>query len=157
MRVLRCWAASSMPFSSYIVTSQLSIPLQIQPHVFGFLCAVSWSQCLFYGHHYSRLKAGACLLGFLALWAGFETGSIYALRVRLTFQPVHGIILDTLGLFGRRVLIVLGSQAGERNGTTAPLQFYGYLSAFLLASALLQVTLSSTPPCNTLTVTTGRG
>lgn len=76
------WALSSLPFASYIVAEDLSIPLKIQPHVFGFLCALSWGQCLHYGRGIEARKALLILAAFFTVWAGFETGSIYALKVR---------------------------------------------------------------------------
>ncbi|EIW69705.1 hypothetical protein TREMEDRAFT_30677 [Tremella mesenterica DSM 1558] len=101
------WAIASLFLSTYIVVQRLSIPLQIQPQVFGVLCAVSWSQCLYYQHKFTRLQASLCLLAFCVVFAGFEAGSVYALW------------------------------AGQRNGTDAPILFYGYTSSVLLAVALL--------------------
>jgi uncharacterized protein with PQ loop repeat len=75
------WAFACLPFSAYIVAQKLSIPLQIQPHVFGFLGSYSTAQCLHYGHGYSKRKVGILFVFWLILWAGFETGSIYGLQV----------------------------------------------------------------------------
>ena len=80
----RIWAIASLFMGSYIVVQRLSIPLQLQPQAFGFLCATSWVQCLYYGKGYSRWQAGACLLVFCVVFAGFEAGSAYALWVCLS-------------------------------------------------------------------------
>lgn len=77
------WASACLPFSSYIVVQRLSIPLQLQPQAFGALAGFSCAQILYYGHGYSKLKAGLCYLAFLCVWAGFESGSVYALWVSL--------------------------------------------------------------------------
>lgn len=75
------WAVSCYFLGSYIVAQRLSIPLQIQPQAFGVLCAIAWAQCLYYSHKWSKTKAGAALLGYCVVFAGFETGSVYALWV----------------------------------------------------------------------------
>lgn len=82
------WACSCLPFSPYNITQNLSIPLQIQPHVFGLLCTVSWCQCLYYGSKWRLRNVVMFFIAFIVFWAGFETGSIYALRVSQTSQLV---------------------------------------------------------------------
>ncbi|ORY23042.1 hypothetical protein BCR39DRAFT_550133 [Naematelia encephala] len=102
------WAVASLFLGSYNIARKLSIPLQVQPQIFGVLSAGSWAQCLHYGpRKFSKLKAGGCLAVFCVIFAGFESGSVYALW------------------------------AGQNNGTDAPVLFYGYMSAVLLAVALL--------------------
>lgn len=77
----RIWGVASWFLGAYIVSQRLSIPLQVQPQAFGFLSGLSWVQTLYYSKGYSKMKAGLCLLGFCILFAGFETGSVYALWV----------------------------------------------------------------------------
>lgn len=101
------WAFAALFLGTYIVVQRLSIPLQVQPQIFGVLGAMSWCQCLYYEHGYSKAKAISILVGFCVIFAGFEAGSVYALW------------------------------AGEDNGTEAPVLFYGYTSSVLLAVALL--------------------
>ncbi|WVQ78102.1 hypothetical protein IAT38_000183 [Cryptococcus sp. DSM 104549] len=101
------WAVASIFLGSYIVAQKLSIPLQIQPQVFGVLGAVSWCQCLHYSQGFSKRKAILVFLAYCVVFAGFETGSVYALW------------------------------AGQRRGVEWPFQLYGYISAVLLAVALL--------------------
>lgn len=79
----------------------------MQPQAFGAFCTVSWAQCLYYGKGYSKLKATLCLLAFYCVFAGFETGSVFALW------------------------------AGERNGVTWPQQMYGWITSALLIIGLL--------------------
>jgi hypothetical protein len=76
------WTCASLFLGSYTIAQGLSIPLQVQPQAFGALSAVSTAQCLHYnkGHPKKRVVLG--LLVFLVFFAGFEVGSVYALRVR---------------------------------------------------------------------------
>ncbi|ORX39864.1 hypothetical protein BD324DRAFT_648484 [Kockovaella imperatae] len=104
--LMAVWALASYPFSAYLVSQRLPIPLQVQPHAFGFLCGISWMQCLYYGYGYSKLKASLSFLLFLVVWAGFETGSVY------------------------------GLWAAERHHIDAPSKVYGYVSAVMIAGAL---------------------
>lgn len=77
----RIWGVASWFLGAYIVSQRLSIPLQVQPQAFGFLSGLSWVQTLYYSKGYTKKKAGLCLLVFCVLFAGFETGSVYALWV----------------------------------------------------------------------------
>lgn len=79
---------------AYLVAQRLSIPLQIQPQLFGLFSAMSYTQCLYYGRGFSKMKAGAVLFVLLAVFAGFEAGSVYALWVS-TPHPVS--LLDDAG------------------------------------------------------------
>ncbi|KAL0250353.1 hypothetical protein I308_102526 [Cryptococcus tetragattii IND107] len=101
------WALASFFLGAYIVAQKLSIPLQVQPQAFGVLAAVSWCQCLHYERGYSLKSVWAIFIAFCCAFAGFEAGSVYALW------------------------------AGQRNGVEWPILMYGYISAVLLAVALL--------------------
>ncbi|WVQ71640.1 hypothetical protein IAR50_001180 [Cryptococcus sp. DSM 104548] len=101
------WALASLFLGAYNVVQELSIPLQIQPQAFGALAAVSTCQCLHYERGYSKKKVWALFIGFCSIFAGFEAGSVYALR------------------------------AGLGNGVEWPITMYGYIAAVLLAVALL--------------------
>ena len=35
----------------YNCANQFPVPMQLQPHLFGFLCFVCFAQCLYYGHN----------------------------------------------------------------------------------------------------------
>ncbi|GFZ46145.1 hypothetical protein JCM24511_04392 [Saitozyma sp. JCM 24511] len=101
------WAIASWFLGSYIVVQRLSIPLQIQPQLFGSLAAVSVAQCLYYDKGWSKLRAVLFFITFEVLFAGFEAGSVFALW------------------------------AGQDRGVYWPTTMYGYISAVLLAVALL--------------------
>ncbi|ODO03345.1 integral membrane protein [Cryptococcus wingfieldii CBS 7118] len=101
------WGLASLFLGSYNVVQELSIPLQVQPQAFGVLAAISWCQCLHYERGYSKKSVWAIFIVFCCIFAGFEAGSVFALR------------------------------AGLRNGTEWPITMYGYITAVLLAVALL--------------------
>ncbi|KAK4688658.1 hypothetical protein P7C73_g1464, partial [Tremellales sp. Uapishka_1] len=122
------WAIASLFLGSYIVAERLSIPLQIQPQIFGFFAGVSWCQCLHYTTGYSALKSCLFFLGYLVIFAGFETGSIYALRVSISVRLGTVCWADAASPL---------HQKGVADGTTAPELAYGYIAAALLAGALL--------------------
>lgn len=75
------WYLATLFLGAYLVAQRLSIPLQIQPQLFGMFSAMSYAQCLYYGRGFSRFKAGLVLFALLAVFAGFEAGSVYALWV----------------------------------------------------------------------------
>jgi len=67
-------------------TRCLSLPcylnqLILQPQLFGALAAFSWIQCLHYGQKRSTTVCAIIFLLYLAIFAGFETGMTYAVRV----------------------------------------------------------------------------
>ena len=81
------WGVSALPLGTYIVAQRLSIPLQVQPHAFGVLSMVSVGQCLYYGRQWSLRRTLLVLGAFVIFWAGFETGSIYAVWVGVELTP----------------------------------------------------------------------
>jgi uncharacterized protein with PQ loop repeat len=83
------WAIASWFLGSYIVVQRLSIPLQIQPQLFGSLAAVSVAQCLYYDKGWSKLRAVLFFITFEVLFAGFEAGSVFALWVGTVVQFQH--------------------------------------------------------------------
>ncbi|KAL7415591.1 PQ loop repeat-domain-containing protein [Mrakia frigida] len=102
------WSFASIFLGAYAIAQSINIPIIVQPQLFGFLSAFCWVQCLYYGPpNLSKLKATIVLVVYLVVFAGMETGLVYAVR------------------------------AGVDNGTTAPLLFFGILSAVLLCGALL--------------------
>ncbi|GMK56793.1 hypothetical protein CspeluHIS016_0306330 [Cutaneotrichosporon spelunceum] len=105
--LLFIWAWAAIFQGSYLVAQRSSIPLQLQPQAFGGLGIVAWGQCLYYGKQYSLRRTLACVFAFYAVFAGFETGSVYALW------------------------------AAQARGITWPLTLYGWLTSGLLALGLL--------------------
>ncbi|KAL7420906.1 hypothetical protein Q5752_004860 [Cryptotrichosporon argae] len=102
------WTFAALVQGCYLIAARSSIPLQVQPQCFTFFSFVSSCQTLYYGpRRWSRPAVLALGAGGLAVLGAFEVGSVFALR------------------------------AGERNGTTAPQQFYGWLASALLVLGLL--------------------
>jgi hypothetical protein len=84
------WAIASWFLGSYIVVQRLSIPLQIQPQLFGSLAAISVAQCLYYDKGWSKLRAVLFFIIFEVLFAGFEAGSVFALWVgKVSSSALH--------------------------------------------------------------------
>ncbi|KAI0741628.1 PQ loop repeat-domain-containing protein [Daedaleopsis nitida] len=101
------WGIAGSFLGVYSVVQGLSIPLILQPQLFGILCLVSWAQWQYYGNGRSRVAAIAMFVGAVALFAGFEVGMIFAVK------PSYNA------------------------GNLAPVLFLGVLSATLIAGALL--------------------
>ncbi|KAK6902927.1 integral membrane protein [Kwoniella mangroviensis CBS 10435] len=104
--LMSIWALASIFLGSYVVAQRLSIPLQIQPQAFGVLAAISTGQILYYSHKWSKRNTILFFVGFCLVFAGFETGSVFAIW------------------------------AGQDNGVNWPIKMYGIISAVLLAIAL---------------------
>ncbi|KAJ6107867.1 hypothetical protein N7523_009190 [Penicillium sp. IBT 18751x] len=75
------WASCSVPMGAYLILQKVSIPLQIQPQMFGFFSLVNWGQILYYNHNYSQLKAALVCSGCVLLFGGIEALLILTLRI----------------------------------------------------------------------------
>ena len=74
------WAWAGVPLGVYTIVEQFNIALQIQPQILAFLSLVTWTQCYYYEHKWSAMKALAVVLPIGCLMAGIEVGLIFALR-----------------------------------------------------------------------------
>jgi hypothetical protein len=91
-----CKSASFGPFRSLTDHYYLG-QIIVQPQLFSTLAAISWVQCLYYEGKRCATVCASVLLVYLALFAGWEVGMTYAIRVRLTHShslslrhlPVH--------------------------------------------------------------------
>ncbi|TXT04876.1 hypothetical protein VHUM_03959 [Vanrija humicola] len=101
------WGMATIFQGSYLVSQRSSIPLQIQPQCFGFLCVISWAQCLRYGSKWSLKRVFCAMAIFYAFFVGFQVGSVYALW------------------------------AGQRAGRYWPGEMYGWITSALLIIGLL--------------------
>jgi len=101
------WGISGPFLGVYVVVQNLNIPLILQPQIFAFLCAVSWTQCLFYGRKWPLKRCLIYAVTFITLMAGFEAGMIYAVK-----PPAE-------------------------KGRTAPLKFFSIASSVTIALGLL--------------------
>ncbi|KAI0057219.1 PQ-loop-domain-containing protein [Artomyces pyxidatus] len=103
------WCLAAIPLGIYAIVQDLNVPLIIQPQLFGFFALVSWVQCMFYGEKHSLRWCATAMLSIMILFAGLETGVVYAVR------PSY-----------RR-----GDQSAKR-----AVQFFGILSSVMLSLAL---------------------
>ncbi|TCD71814.1 hypothetical protein EIP91_003157 [Steccherinum ochraceum] len=103
------WGISGPFLGVYVIVQDLNIPLILQPHLFASLCFVSWAQCLYYDRKYSKAKALAAFLAMMTVVAGFEAGMIFAIKA----SPAYNA------------------------GNTAPVKFFGIMSAVIISLALL--------------------
>ncbi|KAF2635180.1 PQ loop repeat protein [Massarina eburnea CBS 473.64] len=74
------WSASGVPFGVYSIAQRFNIPLIVQPQCFCILCGVSWAQCMVYGRKWRPMTATIILLSLFAVFAGLQTGLVYAIR-----------------------------------------------------------------------------
>ncbi|KIJ55690.1 hypothetical protein M422DRAFT_63684 [Sphaerobolus stellatus SS14] len=101
------WSLATIFLGVYTVAQKINIPLMIQPQVFGFFSALSWTQCLYYSHKKSFMFCVITLISFVIIGGGFEAGMVFALR--------HGM----------------------DKGNIRPVQFFGIFSSVLIAIGLL--------------------
>ncbi|CED84149.1 Predicted membrane protein [Phaffia rhodozyma] len=102
------WSAASIFLGIYCIVQNINIPIIVQPQLFGFLAAVCWIQCLYYGPRKLSLKKSIILLTvYLLIFGGLQAGLVFATR------------------------------AGIRNGTDAPLTLFGVISVIGLLGGLI--------------------
>ncbi|EIW69675.1 hypothetical protein TREMEDRAFT_62544 [Tremella mesenterica DSM 1558] len=86
------WAGSAFTYGPYAFTQHLSIAFCVQAQLFYLFTCISFSQCLYYSSGYSVIKSISVLFALLLLFAGFETGSIFALR-RADSEGLPGVAM----------------------------------------------------------------
>ncbi|RXK34952.1 hypothetical protein M231_07798 [Tremella mesenterica] len=99
------WAGGALLYAPYAVAQNLNIAIILQPHIFYVLTCTSFIQCLHYTLGQSRVKAGGWFLGLTVLFAGFDTGSIFALR-RTNSLGLNGVAM--IYGYGTSVLDMIG-------------------------------------------------
>ncbi|KAI0004037.1 PQ loop repeat-domain-containing protein [Xylariaceae sp. FL0662B] len=77
------WTACGVPFGAYNVIQRFNYPLQLQPHLFMFLCLVSWCQTLQYSRKWDVWKVALFGTVITMAFAGIETALI------LTLGPLY--------------------------------------------------------------------
>lgn len=103
------WTLAALGFGSYAIIEGLSVPIIVQPHVFGFFSTICYLQCFYYGQGPGvkdregprregegrevevgrrnmslRVILGAGMILFLVL-GGLEAGAYFATIVSCTF------------------------------------------------------------------------
>ncbi|VDB99899.1 unnamed protein product [Peniophora sp. CBMAI 1063] len=104
------WGLSGIPLGAYSVLQNLNVPLIIQPQLFGVLCILSWTQCMYYGSQKPLGWCAAFLIVLLTIYAVLELGLIYAV-----LEPY---------------------ERGDP-GAKVAVQFFGILASVMIASGLL--------------------
>ncbi|KAG0336244.1 hypothetical protein BG004_008135 [Podila humilis] len=87
------WSLCAVGFGAYSVVQDLSIPIIIQPQVFGFLSTLCYLQCLYYGQR-TRWPLTKTVVGGVLMYIAMvvlEVGAIYATRAGLD-HDVKGTI-----------------------------------------------------------------
>ncbi|BGP41199.1 hypothetical protein JCM10450v2_005238 [Rhodotorula kratochvilovae] len=74
--MLFLWYVSGIWLGAYSYTSDLSIPLIIQPQLFTLFSTFAWAQCLHYDSKYSALSCWVITVVALAVGGGVEAGLI---------------------------------------------------------------------------------
>ncbi|KAI8598786.1 PQ loop repeat-domain-containing protein, partial [Dissophora ornata] len=76
------WTLGALGFGSYGVVENLSIPIIVQPQIFGSLSALCYLQCLYYGKRTQwslrRTVVGGIVI-FVAM-AGIQVAAVYATK-----------------------------------------------------------------------------
>ncbi|KAK3844553.1 MAG: PQ loop repeat-domain-containing protein [Linnemannia gamsii] len=103
------WTLCALGFGSYGVVEELSIPLIVQPQIFGFLSMVCYMQCLYYGMRtkewwtLKRTMMVGC--GAVVAMVGVQVGAVYATRAGINHN-VPGTV-EAAGIIPI-LLLVLG-------------------------------------------------
>ncbi|CAB4435978.1 unnamed protein product [Rhizophagus irregularis] len=77
------WTTSSIFFGIYAIVLDLSIPLLIQPQIFGIIALFIYVQCFYYCPSMfegSKIKSGVLFVILTILLTGIEVGSVYGIR-----------------------------------------------------------------------------
>ncbi|KAG0244259.1 hypothetical protein BGX31_009440 [Mortierella sp. GBA43] len=79
------WTLASVGFGSYSIVQELSIPIILQPHLFGFLSTTCFMQCLYYRQQkaaWSGQKTWLISVIVFLVLAGMEVGAVFATLVK---------------------------------------------------------------------------
>ncbi|KAF8980027.1 hypothetical protein BGZ46_004740 [Entomortierella lignicola] len=92
------WTLAALGFGSYSIVQDLSIPIMIQPHIFGFFSTVCYLQCKYYTREkrWTQTRTIVITVVVFALLAGIEAGALYATRAGVNHN-VKGTV-DAAGI-----------------------------------------------------------
>lgn len=100
------WASAGVPLGVYNITENFNIALRIQAQILTFLSLLTWSQCYYYGRHWSLVKCAVILIGMCIWMGGTEVALIFALKAAterhitwpVTFMAVLAAVLLAAGV-----------------------------------------------------------
>lgn len=101
------WVACGIPFGIYFISTDASIPVQVQPEVFFIFSSISWAQCLYYPPVKLPKRKIALQVGLMyALAIGLQGGLIPYFKKNYKDDPGNWRIL----IFGilASILLALG-------------------------------------------------
>ncbi|KWU45780.1 hypothetical protein RHOSPDRAFT_32711 [Rhodotorula sp. JG-1b] len=75
-----CWALSGICLGIYAIIENISIPIIVQPHCYGSLCALMLCQKMYYDKGWSWKAAVAGFAAYAVGAAGFEIAMVFASR-----------------------------------------------------------------------------
>ncbi|GJN87825.1 hypothetical protein Rhopal_000780-T1 [Rhodotorula paludigena] len=75
-----CWALSGATLGIYTIVENISIPIIVQPHCYGSLCAIIYCQMLYYDKQWRWYSAVAAFAAYAVVTAGCEVGFVFASR-----------------------------------------------------------------------------
>ncbi|GAA6013767.1 hypothetical protein JCM11491_005091 [Sporobolomyces phaffii] len=78
--MLAVWFVSGLFLGSYCITSDLSIPLIIQPQAFCFFSSIAWAQCLHYHSKWTTSRAVTVVFVSWAVGAGIELALVFGCK-----------------------------------------------------------------------------
>ena len=120
--ILHCFRMSL----SSSITSDLSIPLIIQPQAFCFFSSIAWSQCLHYHSNWSRKASISVVFISWAVGGAVEAGLVFGCQVR-------NLLLSTAFCEGALISHAIGCQALQDRGNEKMNLALGIIAAVFVA------------------------
>ncbi|CUA73011.1 putative protein C2E12,03c [Schizosaccharomyces pombe 972h-] [Rhizoctonia solani] len=96
------WALSAPFLGVYMIAQEISIPLILQPQLFGAMSALSWTQCLYYSYHKTKIQCLSAYCIFLTFAGAFQGG--FAVLARRKYENGDVWSLRTFALFSSILL-----------------------------------------------------
>ncbi|KAF9117125.1 hypothetical protein BGX27_003587 [Mortierella sp. AM989] len=128
------WIFAGLGFGSYAVAEELSIPIILQPQIFGSLTALCFLQCLYYGKE-TRWSLKKTIVGgiiiFMAM-AGIQVGAIYATK----YGEDHHVKGTTEAAGTIPIILVVGGFVPQYIDIYRDKSVVGVSMAFIAADAM---------------------
>ncbi|CAE6433412.1 unnamed protein product [Rhizoctonia solani] len=96
------WALSAPFLGVYMIAQDISIPLILQPQLFGAMAALSWTQCLYYSYQKNKIYCSMAYSTFLVVAGAFQGG--FAMLARHKYENRDVWTLRTFALISSILL-----------------------------------------------------